>query len=99
MATREWAKKFYSSTAWRRCRASYATSKHGLCEQCGDVGTEVHHKIPLTKDNINDPMISLCWDNLQLLCHRCHDKTKVGQRSPVRDGYSFGPDGDLVFDG
>ena len=32
----------------------------------------VHHKIPLTPDNINDLSVSLSWDNLQALCRRCH---------------------------
>ena len=32
----------------------------------------VHHKIPLTDENVNDLSISLSWDNLQALCRQCH---------------------------
>lgn len=32
----------------------------------------VHHKIPLTADNMNDLNISLSWKNLQALCRQCH---------------------------
>lgn len=32
----------------------------------------VHHKQPLTDDNISDLSISLSWGNLQALCRQCH---------------------------
>lgn len=32
----------------------------------------VHHKIPLTADNVKDLNISLSWNNLQALCRQCH---------------------------
>ena len=40
----------------------------------GDIkaGDTVHHKIHLTPKNINDPNITLNWDNLMLLCRDCH---------------------------
>lgn len=54
-----------------------------MCERCLAsglivVGTkqqplEVHHKIPLTPENINNPDITLNWDNLELLCKDCHE--------------------------
>ena len=52
------------------------------------MGTEVHHKIHLTADNINDASVTLNWDNLELLCKECHD---IAHRSGRR--YSVGPDG------
>ena len=50
-----------------------------LCERClarGLIrqGDEVHHKIRLTPENINDPNISLNWENLEMLCKECHEK-------------------------
>ena len=50
-----------------------------LCERClarGLIrqGDEVHHKIRLTPENINDPNISLNWENLEMLCKDCHEK-------------------------
>ena len=49
----------------------------GNCERCaarGEVtaGAEVHHKKRLNKYNITDPNITLNYDNLELLCERCH---------------------------
>ena len=32
----------------------------------------MHHKIPLTPENVTDPDITLNWDNLMLLCRDCH---------------------------
>ena len=41
---------------------------------CGAIGEEVHHKVPLTADNINDVNITLNPDNLIYLCKDCHNK-------------------------
>ena len=72
-----WARTFYASWAWITCRRGYARSVGGLCERClkrGQYtpGTEVHHKIRLTPDNVKDPSVALSWDNLELLCKDCH---------------------------
>jgi 5-methylcytosine-specific restriction endonuclease McrA len=60
-----------------KCAKAYRISKGRLCERCyakGLIvpGEEVHHKIRLTPENINDPAIALNWDNLELLCKNCH---------------------------
>jgi len=49
----------------------------GLCERClkqGEVkpAEVVHHKTPLTPENVDDPAVSLNPDNLVALCHDCH---------------------------
>ena len=72
-----YAEEFYKSKAWKQCREAYAQSKGWLCERCmkeGRVttGEIVHHKIHLTPENINDPSVSLNWDNLELVCRLCH---------------------------
>ena len=63
------AKAFYKSSAWRHCREEYIKSVYGLCEMCyaqGIIrkGDELHHKVKLTPDNINNPCITLNPDNL-----------------------------------
>lgn len=73
------ARAFYMSPAWIRCRTAYAESKGWLCERCAAKGIivpgdEVHHKIRLTRDNLSDPDVALSWDNLELLCKDCHLK-------------------------
>jgi 5-methylcytosine-specific restriction endonuclease McrA len=71
------AHDFYQSWPWIKCARGYKQEKAGLCERClakGLIvpGEEVHHKIRLTPENINDPAIALSWDNLELLCKNCH---------------------------
>ena len=80
---------FYVSWAWRKCRTAFAKSKGNLCERCLARGIinpgskeqplEAHHKIPLTAENINDPNITLNWNNMELLCKKCHDKERERQ--------------------
>lgn len=73
----EYAERFYKSKTWQRTRDAYAKSKRGLCERClseGRItpGEIVHHKVHLSPENINDPNVSLSWDNLELVCRDCH---------------------------
>jgi len=49
-------------------------SVNSLCERCGQIGIEVHHKERLTIDNVIDTSISLNQENLELLCRECHNK-------------------------
>ena len=65
--------KFYHSTQWKKLRRYIVLSRRGICERCGKPGSEVHHKIPLTINNVIDSNISLNPDNLELLCKSCHD--------------------------
>lgn len=76
---KQFAEKFYKSKAWYTTRNAYAASVGGLCERClraglYNAGEIVHHKEPLTPDNISDPAVSLAWSNLELLCRNCHGK-------------------------
>ena len=75
---REFARGFYKSKAWQRCRAGYIAFRRGvdggMCEICHDVpGYIVHHKQHITSHNINDPDVTLNWSNLQYVCKHCHD--------------------------
>ena len=73
----ETIKQFYRSKEWQRTRASYYKYRKGLCERCLkkgiiSTGDEVHHKIRLTRMNINNPEITVNFNNLELLCTNCH---------------------------
>ncbi len=92
---KEWAKSFYKSKAWQDCRDAYFISKHGLCERCGRPGKIVHHKIYLTPENINDPNITLSWENLELVCATCHQHEHF-ESNAIIDGYKFNEFGDMV---
>ena len=74
-----WAKGFYASTVWKKQRNYILQRDHHICTEpgCRRVATEVHHIIPLTKDNINDLSICLSEKNLRSLCHECHERITV----------------------
>ncbi|MEX3713642.1 HNH endonuclease signature motif containing protein [Cytobacillus horneckiae] len=91
-----YAKKFYNSTAWRKCRAAYFKFKHGLCERCSEPGKIVHHKRYITPDNIDDPSITLSFSNLELLCQDCHNKEHNERYGVTAAGVRFDENGDLI---
>lgn len=75
---KEFAKAFYKSKAWRECRNGYIAERMmqdgGTCETCGkEPGYILHHEIPLTPENINNPDITLNWERLRWECKACHD--------------------------
>lgn len=75
----EYAKAFYESEAWRKCRLGYISHRRaidgGLCEECKEqLGYIVHHKKHISPSNINNPDITLSFGNLEYVCKACHDK-------------------------
>lgn len=90
-----WAKSFYLSSAWKKCRRSYIQSVFGMCERCNRPGKIVHHKVYLTQMNINDPSVSLNHEHLELLCQDCHNDEHHGSES-ISDGLRFDEHGDVV---
>lgn len=92
---KEFSRKFYNSGAWVKTSKAYKISKFGICEKCGAVGEEVHHIIPLTPSNINNPAITLNWDNLMLLCRSCHEL--IEEKAPATiQGIIFTEDGQVM---
>ncbi|MFV9511816.1 HNH endonuclease [Tepidibacillus sp. LV47] len=92
---KEWAKKFYKSKAWEETRNAYYISKYGICERCGRPADIVHHKVYLNPSNINNPAITLSFNNLELLCIDCHNK-EHSAKLPVSDGLMFDDEGNLI---
>lgn len=96
---KEYAKAFYHSKAWIKCKNSYIKSVHGLCERCGEPGYIVHHKKYITPNNINDPNITLNHDNLECLCLDCHNKEHEFEKERKRItaiGTVFDSEGNLI---
>ncbi len=83
---------FYKSPAWLAARELKIVSVNSLCERCGAIGIEVHHKERLTIDNVNDSSISLNQDNLELLCRECHNQEHERFSNKVR----FDKEGNLI---
>jgi len=91
------AKSFYNSKRWKFVRNAYVQSRFGICERCGAPNSkQVHHKIWLDEVNINDPDISLNFDNLELLCDTCHQNEHHCFGSATIEGLSFDASGMLV---
>jgi 5-methylcytosine-specific restriction protein A len=65
--------RFYHSKAWLHLSQEVRTRAFHLCQLCQRPGNEVHHIIPITLDNIDNPLITLNPDNLICLCHDCHN--------------------------
>lgn len=87
--------QFYFTNAWKKCRKAYFKKVGGLCEKCLAQGLVVpaeivHHKIHLNAENINDPSITLNFDNLIAEC-RVHHGQEHGR--PKR--YHIAEDGSI----
>ena len=99
---KEWAKAFYNSKRWTRCRDAYISKRiatdGGLCEECREKpGYIVHHKIMLTQTNISNPDISLNEDNLEYVCKDCHDLFEGhGLNKGIRPLCRFDADGQPI---
>ena len=73
--------KFYSSRIWKKTRETYRIYKHRICERCGGAGRIVHHKKYITIENINDYNITLGFNNLELLCYKCHNEEHLANNN------------------
>ena len=82
---------FYSKRTWRKCRESFLKERGGLCEICLSKGliepaVHVHHRVPITPENLNNPLITLDHGNLMALCEECHQAQHRTKRWRV-DGF------------
>ena len=109
--SKPFARKFYSSKAWQDCRNEYARRRHYLCENClrkgiYKPGEIVHHIIELDPVNINNPEVTLNFNNLELLCRDCHAEAHPNSRGrwaevnkkkrlerEAKNRYTIGPNG------
>lgn len=101
MVPRKISEPFYHGRAWRHTRAAYINSVGGMCERClakGIIkpGYIVHHKQYITEDNIDDPNVTLNWDNLEYLCFACHQAEHFGKAESTNAGLIFDARGQLV---
>ena len=99
---KEYAKKFYKSKAWQKCRASFIARRRykdgGICQHCKDKpGYIVDHIEEISISNIHDPEITLNHINLQYLCLECHNVKTFKKWSAIREGFGFDEHGDLIL--
>ena len=68
-----------------------------MCHRCHEQpGKIVHHKEEITPENINNPLITLNFSNLEYLCQDCHNKEHNGNNQITKEGVMFDSDGNLV---
>lgn len=97
---KDYARKFYKSKAWQRCRASFIGKRQGidggLCEHCKKKkGYIVDHIEEITPENINDVNITLNHENLQYLCLECHNTKTFKKNFAIRKNLFFDEEGNL----
>lgn len=92
----DFAKAFYASAAWIKCRSGFMASKHYICERCEGIAEICHHKIYLTPANIHDPDITLNWERLEALCQTCHNIEHMSKGGVCAEGLTFDESGDLI---
>lgn len=86
---------FYRSSKWIKCKNGYMASQHYICERCGGLATICHHKEWLNESNVTNPMIAYNWDNLEAVCHSCHNKEHFGN-GIIENGLVFDEKGNLI---
>lgn len=97
---KDFAKPFYDGKKWNKLRKKYIEDRQaidgGLCETCHEaVGVIVHHNdIWIDENNIDNPDVTLNYDNLKLDCIACHNREKKDEQE--RERYRFGPDGEVL---
>lgn len=95
---KEWAKTFYNSVLWKQVREAVLKRDRYMCQSygCHNIAEEVHHKIELTPENINDPSITVNMDNLISLCSTCHKAITKAEHKKQKAS-SILPE--IIFDG
>lgn len=90
----DYAKGFYTSRKWITCRIGYMLSKNYICEMCGGTAKICHHIEYITPGNIDDPNITLNWNNLMSVCQDCHNNIHHKSKG-IASGLMFDEKGNL----
>ena len=99
---KDFARGFYDSPEWRKTREAYLSSVNYICEDCGGAACIVHHIEHITAANVDNPEITLNWDNLKAVCEKCHaeehakDKKAFKGTAARLNGIAFDEEGNAV---
>ncbi len=85
---KDYAKSFYNSNAWQKCRAAFILERTridgGLCQHCRkNLGYIVDHVKEITPGNITNTDITLNQNNFQYLCLACHNIKTFSNKKKV----------------
>lgn len=93
--SKDYAKAFYHSKKWKDTQAAYMMSQNYICERCGETAHIVHHIKYINPKNINNPNITLDWNNLEALCIVCHN-LEHKSCGVCNNDVMFTKDGDVI---
>ncbi len=94
---KDYSKSFYNSAAWQKARKAYIAERFGICERCGKPNSKtVHHKKYITENNVNNPEITLNFDNFELLCDDCHNREHKEKYAAIGWGLMFDSYGRII---
>ncbi len=70
--------KFYTGRTWRKFRQVMIAESNGQCNRCKQVFSDtsklhVHHIKYLKGDDYDDPTVAFAKDNVEVICHTCHN--------------------------
>jgi 5-methylcytosine-specific restriction protein A len=78
--------KIYSSKRWKKVREMKMKQCGGLCELCLKEGRIVKADVVDHIIEIKDGGCIYCLDNLQCLCHSCHNKKTAAVKKSRWEG-------------
>ena len=88
---------FYHSRRWTRARKAAILASGGVCQRCGIRRARiVHHIVPLTEQNVDDPAISIALDNMLALCQPCHNVVHAAYDTGRRPDIVVRADGSIA---
>ena len=88
---------FYHSSRWTRARKAAILASGGVCQRCGIRRARiVHHIVPLTESNVDDPAISIALDNMLALCQPCHNAVHAAYDTGRRPDIVVRADGSIA---
>ncbi|RKD96757.1 HNH endonuclease [Marinifilum flexuosum] len=76
---------FYHTTAWRKTSKAYRKA-HPLCEECERKDRISPAEVCDHIVRIEDGGEKLDWDNLQSMCHKCHNRKSAKERHYKKQG-------------
>ena len=74
------SRKIYTSSRWKKVRELKMKECGGLCVMCREAGLIVKADVVDHIVELKDGGCAYCMDNLQCLCHSCHNKKTAKAR-------------------
>ncbi len=74
---------YLRSQDWKEKRREFMEEAEGLCEECGDKATEIHH---LNYDSLGDEE----REDVKIVCRGCHEDLELEKGTDLSYGDGYG---------